>query len=94
MRHVRELHADAPLLPEALLLAATVAAAGGDRRGERSRLEETLVASRRLVTAGVLSAVAAGRYQVTAARRLALVLEGARDYAAALAATSGRSSCW
>ena len=85
LRHVREQHADAPLLPEALLLAAAVAAAGDDRYGERSLLEETLVASRRLVTTGVLSAVAASRYQVTAARRLALVLEGARDYAAALA---------
>jgi hypothetical protein len=77
-------HADSPVLPEALLLAALAAVGRDDRLQERLLLEQASAAARRLADSAVLSPAAAGRYQVTAARRLGVSLEQTRDYDRAL----------
>ena len=84
LRRLRLHYPESPLVAEALLLSATVAAARNDAYQERFFLAETRRAVRRLADRGLLSATAAIDYHLQTTSRLAQLLETERDYAGAL----------
>ena len=84
LRRLRLHYPDSPLVADALLLSAAIAAAGDNPHQERFLLSEAQAAVRRLAARGLLSNAAANDYHLQAARRLAVLLEAERDYAGAL----------
>lgn len=84
LRRLRLHYPESPLVAEALLLSAAVAAARNDAYQERFFLAETRRAVRRLADRGLLSATAAIDYHLQTTSRLAPLLETERDYAGAL----------
>ena len=75
---------ESPLVAEALLLSAAIAAARNNAYQERFFLAETRRTVRRLSDHGLLSATVANDYHLQATNRLAQLLENERDYAGAL----------
>ena len=84
LRRLRLHYPESPLVAEALLLSATVAAARNNAYQERFFLTETRRAVRRLAARGSLSATLANDYHLQTTSRLAQLLETERDYAGAL----------
>ena len=84
LRRLRLHYPESPLVAEALLLSATVAAARNNAYQERFFLAETRRAVRRLAGRGALSASVANDYHLQTSSRLAPLLEAERDYGGAL----------
>ena len=84
LRRLRLHYPDSPLVAEALWLSAAIAAARNNAYQERFLLSEAQDAARRLAARGLLSTAAANDYHLQAARRLAVLLEAARDHAGAM----------
>jgi len=84
LRRLRLHYPESPLLAEALLLSAAVAAARNNGHQERFFLAETRRAVRRLADKGLLSATVAKDYHLRTTSRLAQLLEAERDYVGAL----------
>ena len=84
LRQLRLSHPQSPLVVEALMLSAAVAAERDNSYQEQFLLTEARDAVQRLTGQGVLAAAEARDYRLQTARRLAVLLEQGRDYAGAL----------
>ena len=84
LRHLRLLHAESPLVADALMLAAEVAAARDNPVQERYLLGEARYAVQRLTASGALTSAAANDFHLRITSRLAVLLEEERDYESAL----------
>lgn len=84
LRRLRVHYPESPLVADALLLSAAVAAARDDPYQERFFLREARRAVRGLAAGGALPAATANDYHLQAASRLAQLLAADRDYAGAL----------